>query len=110
LSPRAATILEAPEGGSFIVLVDLPVKDTPDADAAVAAAWGAYQPDAKRELKVITPVADKDGWTERKSYSYRTSPNEKRDVAPTRRANDVWTVTIYDMARLKARSARPRSV
>ena len=94
-----ATILEAPEGGSFIVLVDLPVKDTPDAEAAVAAAWAAYQPDTKRELKVTTPIADKDGWTDRKSYSYRTSPNEKRDVgADVRRANDVWTVTIYDMA------------
>jgi CubicO group peptidase (beta-lactamase class C family) len=93
-----ATILEAPEGGSFIVLVDLPVKDAAGADAAVAAAWKAYQPDAKRELKVTTPIADKDGWTNRASYSYRTSPNEKRDVgADVRRANDVWTVVIYDM-------------
>ena len=94
-----ATILEAPEGGSYIVLVDLPVKDFPDADAAIAAAWKAYQPDAKRELKVTTPIANKDGWTDRKSYQYRTSPNQKREVsADIRRANDVWTVTIYDVA------------
>jgi CubicO group peptidase (beta-lactamase class C family) len=93
-----ATILEVPEGGSFILLVDLSVKDAPDADAAVATAWKSYQPDAKRELKVTTPIADKDGWTDRKSYSYRTSPNEKRDIgANIRRANDVWTVAIYDM-------------
>jgi hypothetical protein len=39
-----ATILEAPEGGSFIVLVDLTAKDAPDADAALAAAWAAYSP------------------------------------------------------------------
>ena len=30
-----ATILEAPEGGSFVVLVDVPAKDAKDTDAAV---------------------------------------------------------------------------
>jgi len=94
-----ATILEAPEGGSFIALVDVAVTDAAAADAAVAAAWAAYQPEAKWPLKVTTPVADKDGWTDRKSYSYQTSPNEKRDVGvDVRRANDTWTVAIYDMA------------
>ena len=94
-----ATILEAPEGDSLIVLVDVAAKDVADADAAVAAAWAAYKPDAKWPLKVTTPIADKDGWTQRKSYSYQTSPNEKRDVgADVRRANDTWTVAIYDMA------------
>jgi CubicO group peptidase (beta-lactamase class C family) len=95
----AATILEAPEGGSFIALVDVPVKDAATADAAVAAAWAAYGTNAKWPLKVTTPIADRDGWTERKGYSYQTSPNEKRDVgADVRRANDVWTVVIYDVA------------
>ena len=94
-----ATLLEAPEGGSFIVLVDVAAKDAPDADAAVAAAWAAYKPDAKWPLKVTTPVADKDGWTDRKSYEYQTSPNEKRGVGiDVRKANDTWTVAIYDMA------------
>jgi CubicO group peptidase (beta-lactamase class C family) len=94
-----ATILEAPEGGSFIALVDVAGKDAKDAEAAVAAAWKAYRPDAKWPLKVTTPVADKDGWTDRKSYSYQTSPNEKRDVsADVRKANDTWTIAIYDMA------------
>jgi CubicO group peptidase (beta-lactamase class C family) len=94
-----ATILEAPEGGSFIVLVDVPAKDGVDAEAAIKAAWAAYKPDAKWPLKVTTPIADKDGWTDRKQYSYQTSPNEKRTVgADVRRANDVWTVTIYDVA------------
>jgi CubicO group peptidase (beta-lactamase class C family) len=94
-----ATILESPEGGSFIALVDVPAADAADGDAAVAAAWAAYRPDARWPLKVTTPIADKDGWTDRKSYSYQTSPNEKRDVgADVRRANDVWTVSIYDMA------------
>ncbi len=94
-----ATILEAPEGGSFIALVDVAAADAVDGDAAVAAAWAAYKPDATWPLKVTTPVADKDGWTDRKSYSYQTSPNEKRDVgADVRRTNDTWTVGIYDMA------------
>src|SRR5512144_464297 len=39
-----ATIVEAPEGDSRIVLVDV---DAKDADAAVAAGWAAYKPDAK---------------------------------------------------------------
>src|SRR5262249_30709774 len=75
-----ATIIEAPEGGSFIVLVDVAAKDAADADAAVKAAWAAYNPDAKWPLKVTNPIADKDGWTQRKGYEYQTSPNEKRDV------------------------------
>jgi hypothetical protein len=48
--------------------------------------------------EVTTPIADKDGWTERMQYTYQTSPNEKRDVgADVRKANDIWTVTIYDV-------------
>jgi CubicO group peptidase (beta-lactamase class C family) len=94
-----ATILEAPEGGSFIALVDVPTKDAATDDAAVAAAWAMYKPDAKWPLKVTSPIADRDGWTDRKSYSYLTSPNEQRAVgADVRKANDVWTVAIYDMA------------
>ena len=90
-----ATILEAPEGDSHIVLVDVRAKDS---DAAVAAAWAAYKPDAKWPLKVTTSSPDKDGWSERRSYQYQTSPNEKRDVVvEVRRAGDVWTVLVYDM-------------
>src|SRR5262252_5183949 len=82
-----ATILEAPEGGSFVALVDIPVKDAATADAAVKAAWAAYKPDAKWPLKVVTPIADRDGWTNRSFYDYETSPNEKRDIsANVRRA------------------------
>ena len=95
----AATILEAPEGGSFIAIIDVPVKDAKTGDDALAIAWKAYKPDAKWPLKVASPIADKDGWTERKGYDYQTSPNEKRGVgADVRKANDVWTVTIADVA------------
>jgi CubicO group peptidase (beta-lactamase class C family) len=94
-----ATILEAPEGDSHIAFVDVRVSDAKDSDAAVAAAWAAYKSDAKWPLKTITDSPPKDGWTDRRSYSYQTSPNEKRDVdVGVQRANDVWTVGIYDMS------------
>lgn len=92
----AATIIEAPEGGSYIAFVDV---RAPDADAALAAAWKAYRPDAKPTLKVATDAPDRDGWTNRRSYDYETSPNEKRDLrASISRANGVWSVVFYDMA------------
>ena len=90
-----ATVLTPPERGSHIAIVDVRAKD---ADGAVAAAWAAYKPEAKWPLKVTNEFPDKDGWTDIRSYSYQTSPNEKRDVGATaRRAGDFWTVTIYDM-------------
>ena len=91
-----ATIVEAPEGDSRVALIDV---HAPDADSAMALAWAAYKPDAKWPLKVVNPLPDKDGWTDRRSFEYQTSPNEKRGVtASTRRAGDVWTVAVYDMA------------
>jgi len=90
-----ATILEPPEGGSHIALVDVKAKD---ADAAVAAAWAAYRPDAKWPLKVTHDFPDRDGWSSIRDYDYQTSPNEKRGVgASARRAGDTWTVVLYDM-------------
>ena len=92
----AATILEAPEGDSWLVLVDTPAKD---ADAALAAAWALYKPDAKWPLKLTTDFPDKDGWSKKRNYDYQTSPNERRDVgAAVRFANGTWTVIIYDLA------------
>jgi CubicO group peptidase (beta-lactamase class C family) len=91
-----ATILEAPEGGSYIALVDVTAKD---ADAAVAAAWAAYKPDAKWPLKVANDRPDKNGWSKQRTYEYQTSPNEKRGVlALTSFAGGGWTVAIYDVA------------
>jgi CubicO group peptidase (beta-lactamase class C family) len=91
-----ATILEAPESDSRIALVDV---RAPDADSAVALAWVAYMPDHAWPLKVVTPSPDENGWTDRHSYSYQTSPDEKRGVGVlAQRAGDVWTVAIYDMS------------
>ncbi len=92
-----ATILEAPEPGSRIALVDVEAKD---ADEAVAAAWAAYDPTSKRPLLSATERADIDGWQGQRVYVYRTSPEEKRSVtAGAAKANDVWTVWIYDVSR-----------
>jgi len=93
---RPATILRPPEPGSALALVDV---RAPTADSAVALAWRAYKPDAAWPLKVVNAAADKDGWTDRKAYTYLTSPNEKRDVfVNAQRANGVWTLLVYDMA------------
>jgi hypothetical protein len=70
-----ATILEAPEGDSWVALVDVEAKTQ---DEALAAAWQAYKPDAKWPLKVSNDLPDRDGWSRRRAYDYQTSPNEKR--------------------------------
>lgn len=96
LSTRGiATILEPPEPDSHIALVDV---RAPSADSAVALAWAAYMPNHKWPLKVVTPEPDNEGWSHGQSYTYQTSPDEKRSVgALARYANDAWTVVIYDM-------------
>ncbi len=91
-----ATIVTPPEAGSAIALVDV---RAPSADSAVALAWQAYEPGADWPLKVVNQSPDEDGWTDRATYIYQASPNEKRDVAAgVQRANGVWTVAIYNMA------------
>ena len=91
-----ATIVEAPEGDSRIVFVDVAAMEP---DAAIQEAWAAYRPDAKWPLKATTDSSDKDGWTNQKTYSYQTSPNERRGVAAgTLRHGDLHLVWIYDMA------------
>lgn len=90
-----ATILEAPEAGSRIALVDVRAKD---ADSAVAAAWAAFGVEPKWPLISTSDLAPRDGWTDRRVYTYQVSPNEKRVIqALTAKANDVWTVSLIDM-------------
>jgi CubicO group peptidase (beta-lactamase class C family) len=90
-----ATIVEAPERDSRIVIVDVRAND---ADAALAAGWAAYRK-PKWPLQVATDHPDKDGWSKRRNYNYQTSPNERRDVfVRTQFAGGVWNVVIYDMA------------
>jgi len=91
-----ATILEAPEGDSWIALVDVQAKGP---EEALAAAWQAYKPEAKWPIRVTTDLADEDGWSRRRDYDYLTSPNEKRGVgALVSYSGSNWTVVIVDMA------------
>jgi len=91
-----ATILEAPEGDSWVALVDVEAKTQ---DEALAAAWQAYKPDAKWPLKVSNDLPDRDGWSRRRAYDYQTSPNEKRGVdAVVYYSGASWTVVIEDVA------------
>jgi CubicO group peptidase (beta-lactamase class C family) len=91
-----ATILEAPEGDSWVALVDVEAKTQ---DEALAAAWQAYKPDAKWPLKVSNDLPDRDGWSRRRAYDYQTSPNEKREVnGVVYYSGSSWTVVIVDVA------------
>jgi CubicO group peptidase (beta-lactamase class C family) len=91
-----ATILEAPEGNSWIALVDVQAKGP---EEALAAAWQAYKPEAKWPVKVSNDLPDRDGWSRRRVYEYLTSPNEKRGVAAlVYYSGSNWTVVIEDLA------------
>jgi len=92
----SASILTAPEGGSWVALVDVQATGP---DEALAAAWKAYNSDAKWPIKVTHDLSDQDGWSRRRVYEYRTSPNEKRGVAAlVSYSESNWNVFIEDLA------------
>ena len=87
-------VLVPPEGDSHIVLVD---SKAADAKSAVETAWAAYKPDFKRPLRLNVPAPAREGWEERQSFSYETSPNERVVVAAIAlRAGKSWTVVLLD--------------
>lgn len=93
-----STVVEAPEAGSRIAVIDV---DARDAEGALAEAWAAYSPGAPRPLQSTMAEPDADGWQDVRSYLYATSPNEQRSVsARVMRRGDRWTVRIYDVAHL----------
>jgi CubicO group peptidase (beta-lactamase class C family) len=93
---NSATVLEAPEGGSWLALVDANAKT---ADEALAAAWRLFRAEPKWPVKVTTDLPDKDGWSRRRSYDYLTSPNEHREVgALVAYSGGNWTVVINDLS------------
>lgn len=91
-----AAVIAAPEGDTRIVLVD--VGPAPDARAAAAAAWKAYRPEAPaRPVKLVSPGPARNGWEERQTVSYETSPNEKAAVQSIAlRKGTAWTVFLID--------------
>src|SRR5580704_13392861 len=87
-------VLTPPEPDSHLAIVDVKASD---AASAVTAAWSTYRPDFKRPVKLMTPSPARDGWDERKSFDYETSPNERAVLqARAWRAGETWTVVILD--------------
>jgi CubicO group peptidase (beta-lactamase class C family) len=93
-SGKNLVLLTPPETDTHIAIFDT---QAADAKAAVAAAWGAYKPDAKRPIKLVTQRPAREGWDERQAFDYETSPNERAVVfAFAQRAGNAWTVLILD--------------
>lgn len=94
------TLLEAPEGDSWVALVDVKAKD---ADDAVTKAWAAASPGMKWKQLVRNESPDKDGWQHITGYGYEVPPNLKRGVgASAMFANGTWTVVLIDVAQATA--------
>lgn len=92
----AGTIVEAPEGGSFIAIYDLP--EAKDAASAVELAWAQYRTKAPFPLINSSVVADADGWSKVTGFNYDVPPNLKRAIgANALFANGVWTVVLIDV-------------
>jgi CubicO group peptidase (beta-lactamase class C family) len=93
-SSGALRVLQPPETDSHVAIVDV---RGADGAAAVASAWAAYRPAAKRPLQLATPRPARDGWDERQVFEYQTSPNERVLVeAVALRKGEDWTVVIID--------------
>ncbi|GJG86144.1 hypothetical protein tb265_13250 [Gemmatimonadetes bacterium T265] len=92
--PRAA-VVTAPEGDTRVAIVD--VGAAADAGAAAAAAWKVVRPDFRRPVKLVSPTPAREGWDERQSVNYETSPNERAAVgAFALRSGARWTVLLLD--------------
>src|SRR5260370_13445447 len=85
-------ILEPPETDTHIAIVD---SQAADAAAAVAAAWAAYKPEAKRPRKLVTPRPARNAWENRQALDYETSPNHRAPAGGiARRARSPERVAI----------------
>jgi CubicO group peptidase (beta-lactamase class C family) len=90
-----AAIFAAPEANLNVVVFD--AGKVADGAAAATKAWADYQPAMKRPVRLVTKGAAADGWDERVSISYETSPSERAAVsALALRKGDLWTVIITD--------------
>lgn len=87
-------VLDPPEPDTHVAIVDV---QAADAKAAVASAWAAYKPTDKHPLKLVQPAPAREGWDERQSFSYETSPNERAVIAAIAlRSKSDWTILILD--------------
>lgn len=94
LASGSLIVIEPPEGDSHVVIFD---SDAASADAAIDAAWAAYQRGEKRAIRQKLSPPAREGWQEVQVYLYETSPNERAVVqAVALRANNTWTVLLVD--------------
>ena len=91
----SVSLLEPPESDTRVAVVD--VDAAADAKTAAAKAWALYRPEAHRVVQLVALEAARDGWDERETISYETSPNERAFVlAFVLRQGIHWTVAIVD--------------
>ncbi len=93
----AATVFISPEQNLRLAVVDAGA--APTAAAAAAKAWSIFKPGMTRPVQLTTPGTAGDGWDERVSFTYETSPGERAVVsALAMRNGTAWTVVIVDGA------------
>ncbi len=91
-----AVVLQAPEGGSWIALVEV---DAGDATDAVAQAWMRYAGRPPPELLMAAPLANRNGWVDGRNHVYRSPAGEPRQLsARVMRNGKHWVVRIDDLA------------
>lgn len=106
-----AFVLAAPEGDLTLRIVE--VGKAADATSAAAAAWKQVDPGFDRPLRIVNANAPGNGWDERGTVEYETSPNEKLFVAAAyQRKGDQWTVGLLhaSLATLEKRGAAVSAV
>ena len=94
-------VLDPPESDAHVVVFDAGA--AADAKAAAAAAWVAYRGKETHPVRLVTANAPKDGWDERQTVEYETSPNERATIyALAQRAGKDWTVILTDSSDMTA--------
>jgi CubicO group peptidase (beta-lactamase class C family) len=88
-------VMTVPEGGSHLALVDV---TSPDADAAVRAAWAIYAPDSEPTLLRSGDRPVRQGWSAVRGYRYAAASDERLLSAVVRRHGQGFNVAILDMA------------
>jgi CubicO group peptidase (beta-lactamase class C family) len=93
---RSAIVLQAPEGGSWIALVEV---DASSAADAISQAWTRYTDRPPSELLMSVPVANRNGWVDGQNHIYRAPAGEPRQLsARAMRNGNRWVVRIDDLA------------
>jgi CubicO group peptidase (beta-lactamase class C family) len=91
------TAFTAPEGNLSVAVVE--VGTAKDAREAADKAWSVLAPGTTRAVRLASIGTPNEGWDERVSITYETSPSERRTVAALAlRAGASWTVMLTDGA------------